>query len=170
VIKNDLLKVFSEFYDNGIINACTNASFICLIPKKERSLKLKDFRPIILVTSLYKIMAKVLANRLKGVLSGTISSSQSAFIEGRQILDAVLVANEVVDDYKRRRLEGVLFKVDFEKTYDYVDWNFLDFMLESKGFGSRWRKWIWGCLSSTNFFVVLNGKPGKVFKAFRGLR
>lgn len=75
-----------------------------------------------------------------------------------------------MDYYKSRGLEGLIFKVDFEKAYDHVCWNFLDFVLENKGFGNKWRRWIKGCLSSTNFSVVLDSRPNKVSKASRGLR
>lgn len=88
---------------------CTNASFICLIPRKEKSIKIGDFRPISLVTSLYKILAKVLSRRLRVVLEGTISSAQGAFVQGRQILDVVLVANEVVEEHRGDYVRRVLY-------------------------------------------------------------
>ena len=71
-----------------------------MIPKKEaKSSKLKDFRPISLVTSLYKIISRVLSTCLKGVLADTIGESQGAFVAGRQTLGTVLVANEAVEEY-----------------------------------------------------------------------
>lgn len=140
VIKEVLMRVFSKFFYNGIVNACTIAYFICPIPKKEGSLRLKKFKPISLVTSLYEILAKVLAKRLREILSNTISSSKSAFIRGHEILDIVLVANEVVDDNRSNGLESLVFKVDFEKAYDHLNWEFLDFELESNSFGCKWRK------------------------------
>ena len=97
-VKSKLLKVFEEFYRSGIINGISNETYICLIPKKLNSCRIRDFRPISLVTSLCKIIAKVLAKRLQVVLGGTISKSQGAFVAGRQILDVALVANEVVED------------------------------------------------------------------------
>ena len=80
--------------------------------------------PISLVTNLYKIIAKVLSGRLRRVLNETIYLSQGAFVEGRQILDAMMIANKVVDEKKRSRDEGMVFKIDFEKAYDHVDWGF----------------------------------------------
>lgn len=75
-------KVFEEFFETGIVGKSTNSAFITLVPKKERSKKARDFRPISLVTSLYKILSKVLANRLAIVLSHTISLEKSAFVRG----------------------------------------------------------------------------------------
>ncbi|KAJ9680326.1 hypothetical protein PVL29_019595 [Vitis rotundifolia] len=119
-IVEDLVRVFAEFHRSGIINQSTNASFIVLIPKKSLTKKISDFRPISLITSLYKIIAKVLSGRLRGVLHETIHSTQGAFVQGRQILDAVLIANEIVDERRRSGEEGVVFKIDFEKAYDHV--------------------------------------------------
>ena len=125
VVKKDLMKVFQEFYDTGIINGTVNETYICLLPKKTNSSKIWDFRLISLVTSLYKIIAKVLSRRMREVLGDTISESQGAFVLGRQILDVALIANEVVEDYKSLRKSGFIFKIDFEKAYDHVEWPFL---------------------------------------------
>ncbi|KAL5580279.1 hypothetical protein UlMin_012721 [Ulmus minor] len=114
----------------------------------------KDFRPISLVSGLYKILAKLLSNRLREVLEETISLAQGAFVHNRQILDVVLVATEAVEDYRKRGERGVIFKVDFEK----------------KGFGVRWRSWMRGCISLVNFSIMINGKPRGRFGASRGLR
>ena len=121
VVKKELMKVFQEFYDTRIINGAVNETYNCLIPKKTNSSKIRDFRSISLVTSLYMIMAKALSRRLRDVLGGTISESQGAFVAGRQILDVVLTANEVVEDYRSSRKSEVIFKIDFEKAYDHVE-------------------------------------------------
>ena len=126
------MEVFREFFDSGVVNAKTNATFICLIPKKLNSISVKDFRPISLVTSLYKVLAKILSLRLKRVLGETLDSSQEAFVQARQILDMVLIANEVVEEYRAKKKEGVVFKIDFEKAYGHISWEFLDFVLERK--------------------------------------
>ena len=170
VIKEDLVRVFAEFHRSGIINQNTNASFIVLIPKKSLSKRISDFRPISLITSLYKIIAKVLSGRLRGVLHETIHYTQGAFVQGRQILDAVLIANEIVDERRRSGEEGVVFKIDFEKAYDHVKWDFLDHVLEKKGFSPRWRKWMSGCLSSVSYAILVNGSAKGWVKASRGLR
>ncbi|RVW78875.1 LINE-1 retrotransposable element ORF2 protein [Vitis vinifera] len=170
VIKEDLMRVFFEFHTKGVINQSTNATFIAMVPKKSQTFKISDYRPISLVTSLYKIIAKVLSGRLRKVLHETIFGSQGAFVEGRQILDAVLIANEVVDEKRRSGEEGVVFKIDFEKAYDHVEWGFLDHVLQRKGFNQKWRSWMRGCLSSSSFAILVNGNAKGWVKASRGLR
>ena len=85
-------------------------------------------------------------------------------------MDAVLIANEIVDEKRRSGEEGVVFKIDFEKTYDHVSWDFLDHVLERKGFNPSWRKWMSGCLSSVSYAVLVNGNAKGWVKASRGLR
>ena len=111
---------FKEFHEQGIFVRSLNATFLVLVPKKQNVEDLKDLRPISLVEGLYKILAKVLANRIKRVMGQVISSAQSAFVEGRQILDVVLIANEVVDSILRRKESGIVCKLDIEKAYDHI--------------------------------------------------
>lgn len=75
---------------------------------------------------------------------------------GWQILDTAFVANEVVEDIRGGGRKRVLVKLDFEKTYDRINWAFLDRVFQRKGFGAQWRRWIRGCLSSACFSVIVN--------------
>jgi len=101
---------------------------------------LNDYRPISLVGSLYKSLAKLLANRLSSVMSSVILDTQSAFVKGQQILDGIMVANEVVDEAKKLNRDLLLLKVDFEKAYDSVDWNYLNEVMCKMSFPTLWRK------------------------------
>ena len=131
---------------------------------------MKDYRPIGLVGGLYKWLAKVLVNRLKTSLLKVILKAQNAFVEGRQILDAVLVANEAIDSIVRGNSSAVLCKLDLEKAYDHVDWSFLLSVLTKMGFRERWVRWISWCISSASFSVMINGSPCGFFQSSRGLR
>jgi len=159
-----------DFAVNGRWPRGTNASFLCLIPKVENPQQFGEFRPISLVGCLYKIISKALSIRLKKVISKVIDGRQSAFLEGRGLLDSVLVANEVLEEYKRKRKSCVLFKVDYEKAYDSVSWDFIYYMLWRMGFCDLWIRWIKGCLESASVSVLVNGSPTKEFFPMKGLR
>ncbi|GKV49617.1 hypothetical protein SLEP1_g56358 [Rubroshorea leprosula] len=169
-IKEDFINFFSEFHRNGKLVRGLNSSFIALIPKKLNVGGLKDYRPISLLGCVYKLLAKVLANRLKSVIAEIVSETQSAFVGGRQLVDSVLVLNEVVDEIKRKKQPAFVFKADFKKAYDCVDWSFLDWMMERLGFGKKWRGWIRECLSMARISVLVNRSPTKEFEMGKGLR
>ena len=136
-VKVEVLGFFREFFEHNQFVKSLNATFLVLIPKGRTVEDLKDLRPINLVGSLYKILSKVLANGIKRVMGEIISQSQNAFVEGRQILDAVLIANEAVDSILRRKENGILCKLDIEKAYDHIRWDFLLQIMERMGFGSK---------------------------------
>ena len=133
-IKVDMMAAVKDFEFFGKWPRGSNASLICLIPKNENPQQLEQFKPISLVGCLYKIISKALSLRMKKVISKLIDVKQSAFLEGRGLLDSVLVANEVLDEMKRRKKKCVFFKEDFEKAYDSVRWEFIYYMLEKGGF------------------------------------
>jgi hypothetical protein len=137
-LKGDVMRFISEFHRNGKLTKGINSTFIALIPKVDSPQRLNDFRPISLVGSLYKILAKVLANRLRLVVGSVISESQTTFVKDRQILDGILIANEVVDEARKSKKELLLFKVDFEKAYDSVDWGYLDAVMAKMAFPPLW--------------------------------
>ena len=116
--------------------------FLVLIPKKVGAEDLRDFRLISLVGSLYKWLIKILANRLKKVVGKVVSKAQGAFVEGRQILYAVLIVNEAIDSVLKNNESGILCKLDLEKAYDKVDWNFILTIMKKMGFGEKWIRWI----------------------------
>jgi len=103
-------------------------------------------------------------------MSSVISETQSAFIHGRQILDGILIANEIVEDAKRLKKDLLLFKVDFEKAFDSIDWSYLEAVMKKMNFPTLWRKWIMECVSTASASVLVNGSPTHEFKFERGLR
>ncbi|GAU20900.1 hypothetical protein TSUD_120920 [Trifolium subterraneum] len=169
-VEGDLMRFLLEFYANGILVKGSNCTFIVLIPKVANPQRISNFRPISLVGCMYKILAKVLANRLKLVMDTVISESQFAFVKGRQIMDGILIANEVVDDAKKLKKELTLFKVDFEKTYDSVEWEYLNSVMAKMGFSVKLRQWIITCVSTAIASVLVNSRPTEEFCMGRGLR
>ncbi|GJX03209.1 RNA-directed DNA polymerase, eukaryota [Tanacetum coccineum] len=152
----------------GNIKGC-NSSFIALIPKFPDANLVKDFRPISLIGSIYKIIAKILTNRLINVLGGIVNEVQSAFVANRQILDGPFILNELFQWCKVKKKQVLIFKVDFEKAYDSVRWDFLDEVLCKFGFGDKWRRWIQCCLHSSRGSIIINGSPTEEFQFGKGL-
>ncbi|XP_026417438.1 uncharacterized protein LOC113312920 [Papaver somniferum] len=157
ISKHDIMLVFKELQEKNFLDWRLKNTFIALIPKKQTIEEIKDLIPISLVQGVYKIVSKVLTDRLKAVLPDFISSHQSDFIKKRKILDGVLVANELIDSRERLGKPGLLIKVDFEKAFDHVNWDFLDEMFALMGFGNKWRRWIRCCVEFVRFSVLING-------------
>ena len=128
-MKANFLSLFEELYKYGRLNACIQENFICLIQKKEVAVAVKDYRPISLITLSYKVIAKDLAEKFKKVMLSIITQTHSSFLEGRQILDPILIANEVVKEYRAKKKKGWMLKLDLEKAFDRVDWDFLEKIL-----------------------------------------
>ncbi|GJV67006.1 RNA-directed DNA polymerase, eukaryota [Tanacetum coccineum] len=170
IIDKDVVAAVSCFLDTGVFPPGCNSSFIALIPKMHEAKMVKDFRPISLIGSVYKIIAKVLANRLSLVISDLVSEEQSAFVSNRLILDGPFILNELLSWCKHKNAKALIFKIDFEKAFDSVRWDYLDMVLHNFGFGSKWRSWIQGCLKSAMGSILVNGSPTSEFQFHKGLK
>lgn len=169
-ISGEVLKFFNDFYDHRPIPKGYNSSFIALIPKVNDPKSPAEFRPISLMNAVLKLLMKVLSRRLNKVLPLLISPSQSAFIKGRQISDGIVIANEVVLALQERRANGVVIKIDFEKAFDRVRWEYIYEVMSNMGFDSKWILWIKELFQSSRISVLINGSPSDEFSPTRGLR
>ena len=150
-----------------------NYTHVTLIPKVKDATLMTQLRPISLCNVLYKIVAKVLTNRLKTILPRVISPTQSAFVPGRLISDNYLVAAEVAHYMHKRssRANGLMaVKLDISKAYDRVEWKFLEAMMLRMGFSDRWIRTVMLCITTVTYSFKLNGAPVGYMCLERGIR
>ena len=170
--KDVVEKVLDILNNNGEIGSI-NQTYIVLIPKKKTCESPVDFRPISLCNVIYKMVSKVLANRLKLILPSVINESQSGFVPGRLITDNVLVAYECFH-YLRKKTKGkkgyLGLKLDMSKAYDRVEWVFLEKMMMRFGFPDVYVRNVMKCVNSASFKLLVNGQPSREFTPSRGLR
>lgn len=134
---------------------------------------MSDFQPISLCNVIYKIISKVLANRLKQVLPHIISSTQSAFVSGRLVTDNALVACETLHTMrgqKKGKTGSLALKLDISKAYDRVEWVFLRAIMVKLSFPENWINWVMTCVTTPTFSILINGKPFRHITPSRGLR
>ncbi|XP_047268842.1 uncharacterized protein LOC124898822 [Capsicum annuum] len=154
LIKGDIMVIMQYFHDHQVFEKSLNATYVALIPKKAGETELRDFRLISLISGVYKILAKALAERLKKVIAGLVKKHQMVFIKGRQIMDAALIASECVDTKTIGEVAGLICKLDIEKAFDHVNWDYLLNILKQMGFGDRWLKWISFCIKTIRFSIL----------------
>jgi hypothetical protein len=169
----DIRKYALDFLNLGIFNPALNSTHIALIPKLPNAVSVSDFCPISLCNVVYKIFAKVLANKLKVVLPAIILPQQSAFVPGHLITDNILVAYEALHTMKTRMRgkKGYMsIKIDISKAYDRVEWAFLEGIMRRMGFDEVWIARVMVCVSTVSYSILINGNPTGVITPSRGIR
>ncbi|GKV40106.1 hypothetical protein SLEP1_g47777 [Rubroshorea leprosula] len=173
IIGGDIISAALDFLNNGIMVRDVNLTHIVLIPKVKSPSSMKDFRPISLCNVLYKIISKVLTNRLKSILPHIISNNQSAFVPGRLIYDNIMVAFEAIHHLKNKKVGRrghMAVKLDLSKAFDRVEWNFLEDTMRAMGFPEWWINHVMTCVRTVEYSVLINGCPTKKFTPSRGIR
>jgi hypothetical protein len=117
----------------------------------------------------FKVFTKVATNRVNRLVQKVIQPSQIAFLPGRYILEGVTILHETIHELHRKKLNGVIFKVDFEKAYDKVNWSFLQQILRLKGFSPLWCQWVQQFVSRGSVAVKVNNDVGRYFQTKKGL-
>ena len=171
IIGNDFVVAIQSVFRFGFLPKGVNSTILALIPKKEDSLEMRDFRPIACCNVMYKVVSKILANRLKLILPRLVLENQSAFVEGRLLMENVLLASELVKGYHSDTISprGVM-KIDISKAFDSVQWDFVLKSLTVIGVPEKFIHWIKLCITSPSFSVQVNGELAGYFQSTRGLR
>ena len=158
----DISQAVLSCLNSGSLLKSINHTFITLIPKVKNPEKVSEFRPISLCNVIYKIVSKVIANRLKPFLNNIISETQSAFTAGRLITDNILIAFESLHHMKTSctgKFGYMALKLDMSKAYDRVEWIFLEKILLKLGFQNSWVALIMECITRVTYSVMVNGEP-----------
>ncbi|XP_060972261.1 uncharacterized protein LOC133038194 [Cannabis sativa] len=172
IVGENVVEAIQKVFQAGEMDPRLNYNFICLIPKVDCPESIYQFRPISLCNFLYKVVTKIISNRLRPFMDGLISPIQSAFILGRWIAESSILTQELV--HKIRSVKGrgglMAIKIDMQKAYDKMEWSFIHQVLVENGFDRRVCKLILSCVSTASYSVLLNGSPLKKCFPKRGLR
>lgn len=165
IIGSDFVVAIQSVFKFGFLPKRVNSTILALIPKKTDSMEMRDYRLIACCNVIYKVVSKIIANRLKKLLPNIISENQSAFI-----MENVLLALEMVKDYHKESISPrCVMKIDISKAFDSVQWEFVLKGLKALGFPGKFLHWIRLCISSPSFSVQVNGELAGYFQSKRGL-
>jgi hypothetical protein len=170
IIKTDLMALFEQLYSGELPLFKLNYGIITLLPKKEEANQIQQYRPICLLNVSFKIFTKAATNRITGIAPKVIKPTQSAFMPGRHILEGVVILHETIHELHTKKMNGVLFKIDFEKAYDKIKWLFLQQTLRMKGFDPAWCRMINDFVRGGSVGVKVNDDVGHFFQTRKGLR
>jgi hypothetical protein len=162
------MELFDNFFKGTLDIKGLNYGTITLLPKVKDAMRIQQYIPICLLNCIYKWFTKCLTIRLEPVAGRIIHKSQTAFIQGRSIMNTVMVLHEILHETKRKEV-GVIFKLDFKKAYDKVCWGFLMKCLRMRGFDELWCSWIEKILQDGVVSMKLNNCMGPYFQSFKGI-
>jgi hypothetical protein len=173
IVGSDVTVTVLSCLNSSHILKSSNFTHIVLIPKVKNPTRVSDYRPISLCNIIFKLISKVMANRMKRILPQIISDNQSVYVPGRLITDNFLVAFETLHSMHKRsggRVGSITIKLDMSKAYDWVEWHFLWQIMEKLGFHGSWIDLVMACLSTVSYSVLLNGCLEGYIIPTRGIR
>ncbi|KAH0751734.1 hypothetical protein KY285_004882 [Solanum tuberosum] len=170
IVKEDVVGAIMEFFNTIKLFKEVSCTTITLIPKVNTPNQVNDFRPIACCSTIYKLITKVLTNRITPVIGTLVSHSQTAFIEGRSIIDNILFIHELLKWYTRKGLSPrCTMKVDLRKAYDSIEWEFLAKLLVGLAFPFKFVNWVMECISTVSYSLIINGGLTSLFQGRRGI-
>lgn len=153
-IKDDLMAMFEDFYKGKLDIKRFNYRVITLVPKIKEANNIKQYRPICLLNVNFKIFTKALNDRFTPLATEVIGGNQSGFVKGRNILEGVVILHEVIHELKVSKKKGLIMKIDFEKAYDRMRWDFLEITMKGKGLPNTWIDWVMETVQNLPRFEV----------------
>ncbi|KAJ4906795.1 Uncharacterized protein Rs2_10453 [Raphanus sativus] len=171
LLGSECINSLQEFFNSGFLPKTTNSTILSLVLKFTGASKITDYRPISCLNTLYKVISRLLVRRLKPILHQLILPNQTAFVEGRLLVENTVLASELVNGYHRNtRSKKITVKVDIAKAFDTLSWEFLFAALESLHLPVPFLRLLKACICTTTFMVGYNGTVSGFFKGRRGLR
>jgi hypothetical protein len=170
MVKHGVLHIVNDFIMGRIDIARLNFGVLSLIPKIPSVELITQFRPIALINMIFNIVSKSFATKIDPIANRIISPNQTTFIRGRFILDGVLALQEIFHELESKNLGGILLKLDFEKAYDRVNWDFLFEVLRLKGFDAGIVHRISQLVSGGQMTISIKGEIGPYFRNKQGVR
>ena len=169
-IDGDILNFVTESIEHTHIAAELNISKIALLPKSEDRSRVQNFRPISLLNTPYKIVAKILANRMKPLLHHWILPSQTGFVPNRCILDNIFLVFEAIEWTLENYQDLSMLLLDFEKAYDRVNWTFLRQVMTRMDFHPNWVNQVMALNEYASAAIIVNGEQSQTFNLERSVR
>ena len=170
-LKQPLLDSYIFSFEHGQLADGQRRGLLKLIPKKDKDLRyLKSWRPVSLLATDYKILAKALAMRLQKVASSLVNSDQVGYLKGRYIGENIRIISDLMHYTTKEKISGILALIDFEKAFDTVEWSFLFNTLSTLNFGQNYIRWIKLLYSNISSCVTNNGYISNYFTLTRGIR
>ncbi|CAI5473374.1 unnamed protein product [Closterium sp. Yama58-4] len=170
ILGKHFMSLVKSFSDTASLPASTKDAVTILLHKKGGRDQLENYRPIALLSFTYKVIARVVADRMKTVLSEVVSPEQFGFLPGKRLSDAVGLVADIIEAAKNKDKDWYLLLVDFRKAFDSVSRGFLFTVLEKMGFPPRFVGWIRDLHENTRTSLLVNGWIGEAVEVVSGVR
>ena len=170
IVKDDIMLLFEHFHKGELDVQRLNYGVITLLPKSAGADKIQQFRPICLLRCPYKLITKVLDRRVEKYADKLINRALNAFIKKRNIMDGGMSLHDTLNYTHVKKLVGVVLKIDFEKAYDKVNWEFLLDCHVKHGFTTKWCGWVSQILKNGIVSVKINDEIGPYIQSAKGVR
>jgi hypothetical protein len=155
------MELFWDFHNGQLPLFSLNFGTIILLPKSREATWIQQYIQICLLNVSFKIFTKVATNRISQIAQKVISPSQTTFLLGQNIMEGVIVLHETIHEIHRKKQDGLILKIDFEKTYNKINWSFVQQTLRMKGFKPKWCQWVASFMEGGHVGIKVNDEVRK---------